>query len=113
MVVPDVAGFGESAPVRRLDADTFAGWIDGVARLPIGTPIHGGASVAAVEDAKHRRVFGNRELGGHLDRPSATGELPTTAIHRAKGNLDEHHQQVRLNDLEQASKPQRWPPREQ
>jgi hypothetical protein len=81
MVVPDVAGFGESAPVRRLDADTFAGWIDGVARLPIGAPIHGGASVAAVGGCEASPGFGNRELGGHLDRPSATGELPTTAIH--------------------------------
>jgi hypothetical protein len=35
VVVPDVPGLGESAPVGRLDVDTFTGWTGGVARLPI------------------------------------------------------------------------------
>jgi len=30
VVVPDVPGLGESAPVERLDADTFAAWFGGV-----------------------------------------------------------------------------------
>lgn len=31
VVVPDVPGLGESAPARRLDVDTFTGWLHGVA----------------------------------------------------------------------------------
>ena len=30
VVVPDIPGLGESAPVERLDADTFAAWFGGV-----------------------------------------------------------------------------------
>lgn len=32
VVAPDVPGLGESAPVPRLDVDTFARWLDGVVR---------------------------------------------------------------------------------
>jgi hypothetical protein len=53
---------------------------------PIRASIHGGVSVAAdVGDCEASPVLECREPGGRLDRPNATGELPTTAIDRAKG----------------------------
>jgi pimeloyl-ACP methyl ester carboxylesterase len=33
VVVPDLPGFGESAPVDTLDVDRFAGWFDGLLRV--------------------------------------------------------------------------------
>ena len=39
VVVPDVAGMGESAPVPRLDVETFSGWLfDLLRRLQLRQP---------------------------------------------------------------------------